>query len=115
MSITARFPFYANVCLAYVRANYVTSIFLLYFLFSCLLKISTGIDLCIPCLWKTLFAVQCPGCGLTSAFIHLLQLEFSAAYAVNPLVYLIAPVAAFYIVWDFVQFKATRSVIASQA
>ena len=76
-----------------------------YMVFSVLLLSFTGIDICIPCLWKTLFGHSCYGCGLTRAMVALVKLDVKGAYDSNPLIFIILPAAAFYFVWDFIQFK----------
>ncbi len=63
------------------------------------------IDILIPCLWKTCFHSECPGCGMTTAFIDLLTLDFVAAFYANPLVFIVLPVLSLYIVKDFRKFK----------
>jgi uncharacterized protein YqgC (DUF456 family) len=41
----------------------------------------------IPCLSKTLFGIECLGCGFQRAFILLLKGEFSMAFQMYPAVY----------------------------
>lgn len=41
----------------------------------------------IPCLSKTLFGVECLGCGFQRAVLLLLKGEWSAAFAMYPAVY----------------------------
>lgn len=84
------------------------SIIAFYFSVSFLLKIVFSIDILIPCLWKTFFHVECPGCGLTRAFIEILQLNIIGAYKTNLLVFIILPVGVFYLYFDFVNFKRKR-------
>lgn len=72
----------------------------LYFVVSSILKLSTGIDICIPCIWKSIFGFQCPGCGLTTAFIDLLKLDFKGAYGSNRLIYIVAPAVLYFIITD---------------
>jgi hypothetical protein len=43
----------------------------------------------IPCLWRVVFGVECPGCGLSRADALLMNGAFSAAVAQN---WLIVPV-----------------------
>ena len=37
----------------------------------------------IPCIWKTLFGIPCPGCGLTRAFRLIFQFRFLEAEQTN--------------------------------
>lgn len=39
----------------------------------------------IPCLFSTLTGVKCPGCGMKTAILRLLELDWHGAVAVNPL------------------------------
>ncbi len=73
----------------------------LYFITSTLLKTITSIDICLPCIWRTLFGFKCPGCGLTTAFIYLLKMDFNAAFKSNCLIFVLVPAGLFYIGWDF--------------
>jgi hypothetical protein len=41
----------------------------------------------IPCLFKTLFGVECLGCGFQRSLVLLFQGEFSAAFQMYPAVY----------------------------
>ncbi|MGB1508388.1 MAG: DUF2752 domain-containing protein [Crocinitomicaceae bacterium] len=48
--------------------------------------------------------MHCPGCGLTRAFIHLLNFDLSEAFHSNWLIFLVLPVGLFYIGRDFYKF-----------
>jgi len=37
----------------------------------------------IPCIFKLVFNIPCPGCGLTRAFILISRLEFADAFRMN--------------------------------
>jgi len=41
----------------------------------------------IPCLWKTVFGVTCPGCGLTRAWAFLLRGRWREAGEMNRLIF----------------------------
>lgn len=76
-----------------------------YIVFSSTFFIITGIDICIPCLFKSSFGFNCPGCGLTTAFISLLKLDFKNAFDCNGLIFVIVPFAFYYLSKDFVKHK----------
>ncbi len=60
-----------------------------------------SIDIMIPCLWKTIFSIDCPACGLTRSTIKLIKFDFSGAFQQNPLVYIVIPAILFYLYKDF--------------
>lgn len=45
----------------------------------------------IPCFSKTLFGVECLGCGTQRAFILILKGEFIAAFKMYPAIYTLIP------------------------
>jgi len=75
-----------------------------YFLLSILLKATTPVDITVPCIWKSLFHLSCPGCGLTSAAIDILKLDWAAAWDSNPLVYVVLPAIVGLVATDFSAF-----------
>jgi hypothetical protein len=77
----------------------------IYIVFSAILNILTGIDICVPCLFKSLFGFNCPGCGLTTAFISLVELDFKKAFDVNWLIFIVVPFGLFYLSQDYVKHK----------
>jgi len=88
----------------YILENIIVSGFVLYFAFSIGLKIFLSIDILIPCLWKTLFHFHCPGCGLTSAFIEILKLNFTKAFNTNPLIFVVLPIGIYCFINHFKKF-----------
>jgi hypothetical protein len=86
---------------AYLWNHRIVVAVVLYIHLACFLKVSTSLDICIPCLWKTLFGIPCPGCGLTSAYIHLLEFDWGGAFRANPLVFIVVPAGVFYGIRDF--------------
>lgn len=39
----------------------------------------------IPCLFKALLKIPCPGCGMTRAYLSLFRLELGQAFAWHPM------------------------------
>ncbi len=95
----------------YLLENIILSSIVLYFFVSIAIKIFFSIDICIPCLWKTLFHFHCPGCGLTTAFIEILQLNFVEAFRINPLIFIVLPILLYCFIKDFNRFLRKNSTI----
>ncbi|MDD2636102.1 MAG: DUF2752 domain-containing protein [Bacteroidales bacterium] len=93
-----------NIIFPYLRKNIIITIIVGYYLIGLILYMFAEIDILIPCIWYTLFDIRCPGCGLTTAFIHLLSLNFTAAWDANPLIFIVLPGMSFYIIKDFLRF-----------
>ncbi len=89
---------------SYLLDNWVYSAFAIYSLIGIVLHQFFEIDILIPCLFTTLFDVHCPGCGITHAFIELLSFNFAEAWHYNPLIFIVIPAGAFYVVKDFKSF-----------
>lgn len=53
----------------------------------------------IPCIWKTLLSVPCPGCGMTRAVLCALRLDFSGAFHYHPMFWSL-PLIALYLLFD---------------
>jgi len=58
------------------------------------------------CLSKLLAGIECYGCGMTRAIMHLIHLDFSAAYQFNKLAFVTFPVLSF--LWGQAFFKDIR-------
>lgn len=99
----------SNPIIKYVAVNKIVVVVGAYLFFSAILKATTGIDVCIPCLWKTFFGFHCPGCGLTTAFISLMELDFRKAFESNWLIFIIVPLGIYYLTNDYVRFKKMSS------
>ena len=85
----------------YVRSNKLVSLVALYFGISIVLQMAFSVNIMIPCLWKTIFNIKCPGCGLTTALISLIRFDIAGAYSANPLIFVVLPSVIFYIIKDF--------------
>jgi hypothetical protein len=93
----------------YVRSNKLICLVALYFAFSILLQMIFSVNIMFPCIWKTLFNHECPGCGLTTALINLLRLDLSGAYRANPLIFIVLPAVIIYIIKDFRRYGHTHN------
>lgn len=67
----------------------------LYFILSCFN---------VPCIFRELFNIPCPGCGMTRALRSLINLNFYKALQYHPMIYCM-PVVILYIVMDGKIFK----------
>lgn len=57
-----------------------------------------------PCIFKKIFSVPCPGCGMTRAAHALLHFDFKAAATQNAIIFL-SPVVVWAIVTDGHMFR----------
>ena len=81
---------------SFPRENIIVVLVVLYFISSVLLKLLSGIDYLIPCLWKTFFGFECPGCGITSSIIEIIKGNFLIAWEINKITFLVFPLLLFY-------------------
>ncbi len=100
----------SNTITKYIAENKVLVAVGFYFMFSAILKIVSGIDICIPCIWKYTLGVNCPGCGLTTAFISMIELDFNHAFETNRLIFIIIPYGIYCITQDYVSFQSRHGV-----
>jgi hypothetical protein len=66
-----------------------------YFILGIGISLVSGLDIFPPCLWKTLFDINCPGCGLVRASVQIAKFEFIGAWNTNPIIYLVVPFFSF--------------------
>lgn len=52
--------------------------------------IKTGLG--IPCIFKLITGFKCPGCGITTMFTHLMQLDFLKAFESNKMLFILLPI-----------------------
>lgn len=64
----------------------------------------------LPCLNKTLFGVECTGCGAQRAVVLLFQGEFSKAFFMYPAVYSLALLLGFLLFNLFFKFRYDYSI-----
>jgi hypothetical protein len=69
----------------------------------------------LPCLNKKLFGIDCLGCGIQRAFIHLIKGEWVAAFNMYPAIYTLFMFAVFLILNFKFKFKNSRKIIITFA
>jgi len=52
----------------------------------------------IPCVFRELTGLYCPGCGITRVVLSLLRLDFVQAFRYNPLLFILLPLSVMYFV-----------------
>ncbi len=62
-------------------------------------------DYMLPCLNKTLFGVECLGCGIQRSISLIFQGQFVAAYKMYPAIYMLMLLVLFLIFNSFIKFK----------
>ncbi|MBS2012110.1 MAG: DUF2752 domain-containing protein [Deltaproteobacteria bacterium] len=67
-----------------------------------------------PCPVRLAFGVPCPACGITRATRLVAHGDFAAATAMHPLVWLVVPVVAAFVVAEVAGFLKTREWGASK-
>ncbi|MDR0263254.1 MAG: DUF2752 domain-containing protein [Sphingobacterium sp.] len=98
------------ILLKYLKYHWIYSLVLGYFGIAISLYLFMDIHILVPCLWKAVSGYDCPGCGLTTALIALLRLEWREAWLENPLIYMLVPLLTVLILRDFVAFWRKKSV-----
>jgi len=94
----------------YLQTNKIVSLVAFYMGISVLLESMFEMDICIPCLWKTFFDFECPGCGLTTALVKILQLDLIAAYQSNMLIFVVIPAGIYYVLCDYNKFRLQNNL-----
>ena len=72
-------------------------------------------DFLLPCLNKSLFGIDCLGCGIQRAFMHLIRGEFLLAYKMYPAIYTLLLFGLFLLINRKMNFKNSRKIIITFA
>lgn len=96
-----------KILMAYAKYHWLYSVIGIYFTLSIILFSYFEINIGIPCLIRLTTGFECPGCGLTHAFAHLIRLEFLEAWADNKLISVIIPAGTYYFLNDLISFGKT--------
>lgn len=60
------------------------------------------------CPVRRFFGVSCPGCGMMRACLSLIQLDFRAAFAYHPLVFVLVPAVLYILFREVLPFSLNR-------
>lgn len=63
----------------------------------------------LPCPFRALTGLECPGCGVTRMCLALLRLDFAGAWAANPGLLLLAPLILALVGWQLADYVRTGS------
>ncbi|WP_439132184.1 DUF2752 domain-containing protein [Polaribacter sp.] len=72
-------------------------------------------DYMLPCLSKTLFGLECLGCGFQRSFILLIHGDFIDAFKMYPAVYTLLGLFIFILINFKVKYKHSKKIIARLA
>lgn len=75
---------------------------------ACLDKVGGAIGIGVPCIFKTLFDIECPGCGITHAIIDIWEGNLMLSYHHNKLGVLVFMVIVYISINEFVSVKLTN-------
>ena len=54
----------------------------------------------IPCIFKKITGLKCPGCGITHCLFSLVRLQIKKAFYYNPLVFILLPFIILYFIYE---------------
>ena len=58
----------------------------------------------IPCVFREITGLKCPGCGISKMFVSLARLDFAAAFRHNPLIFTTGPFLPAYLVTSEIKY-----------
>ena len=58
----------------------------------------------IPCVFREITGLKCPGCGISKMFVSLARLDFVAAFRHNPVVFTTGPFLLAYLVTSEIKY-----------
>ena len=93
----------------YSRKNIIIFLFVLFlpFIFYLIANILIKYNICI-CIWKNIFHKECWGCGITRAFLALINLDIKSAINYNSKILIIAPLLIY--IWIRAVINAMKSI-----
>lgn len=59
--------------------------------------------LCIPCIFRLITGLKCPGCGITTMIMRLSMLNFRGSFIANPFLFITSPFLAFELIYAYIK------------
>ncbi len=105
---------FIRIVWAYIKKEWIWSVFIGYELIAVVLAMFTTIDIAIPCLFTKLTGTECLGCGMTRATMSMMKFDFERAWHFNKLSFIVLPLLVTFIIIDFKKFYKTDQSKISQ-
>ncbi len=102
-----------SVIWAYIKKEWIWSVFIGYELFAVVLAMFSRIDIAIPCLFTKMTGTECLGCGMTRATMSMIKFDFERAWHFNKLSFVVIPLLITLIALDFKKFYKSELSKAS--
>lgn len=99
---------FIRIFFLYIKEQWIWAVFIGYELIAIAVGLFSHYDIAIPCMSQFFFHKECPGCGLTRGTMCMLQGDFEKAAQFNRGVFIVIPLIAGVIIYDFFQFKNKR-------
>lgn len=61
-------------------------------------NIIRGAGLWLPCIFRTVTGLKCPGCGISHMCIALLAMDFTSAWLANPVLLTVSPAITYIVI-----------------
>lgn len=65
----------------------------------------------IPCLFRCVFHLQCPGCGITHMLLAMMRGDFSGAFYSHPVIFCFMPFLGWILVKNFGNYLFSRKTV----
>lgn len=98
---------FIRIVWAYIKKEWIWSVFIGYELIAVVLAMFSTIDIAIPCLFTKLTGTECLGCGMTRATMSIMKFDLERAWHFNKLSFIVLPLLVTLIIIDFKKFYKT--------
>ena len=87
---------------------------LLFLVFITYYVINQKTNFYIPCVFRLITGLKCPGCGITHYLFDMVNLDFSSAFMDNPLVFIYLPLFLIYYVigtYNYIKYNDRNKIM----